>query len=290
MKYITISDLSETIRKNLWKIPRDIDFIVGIPRSGMIGASIISSYLNVPLIDINSFLSGSEPSGGLRLQYFSQNHKKTNKILVIDDTVSSGAAMKKARKKMSDGRGKDLECVYMCIYLEGWGKDSVDLYLEDVSQYTNNFTTYVLYEWNIFQHHTNTMKKFLFDLDGVFCIDPPDERNENEYINYIKNATPLFIPRTRIGGIVTYRLEKNRDATKEWLEKNGISYDLLEMFKAKTWEERNATDISPEKYKADFYKNHNEYNLFIESSEYQAKMIAKMSGKNVYCVETNKLY
>lgn len=108
MKYITISDLSETIRKNLWKIPRDIDFIVGIPRSGMIGASIISSYLNVPLIDINSFLSGSEPSGGLRLQYFSQNHKKTNKILVIDDTVSSGAAMKKARKKMSDGRGKDL--------------------------------------------------------------------------------------------------------------------------------------------------------------------------------------
>ena len=56
MKYITFNNLIETIRKNLWKIPRDIDFIIGVPRSGMIVASIISDYLNVPLMDLNSFL------------------------------------------------------------------------------------------------------------------------------------------------------------------------------------------------------------------------------------------
>ena len=56
MKYITLNDLSNTIRKNIWKIPRDIDFVLGIPRSGMIVASIISSYLNVPLIDIKEMM------------------------------------------------------------------------------------------------------------------------------------------------------------------------------------------------------------------------------------------
>ena len=74
MKYITLSDLSETIRKNIWKIPRDIDCIIGIPRSGMIAASIISSYLNVPLIDVCSFTEGLQPYGGNRLNYFVKKH------------------------------------------------------------------------------------------------------------------------------------------------------------------------------------------------------------------------
>ena len=100
MKYITINDLSETIRKNIWKIPRDIDFIIGVPRSGMIGASIIASYLNVPLIDVDSFLNGSKPWGGLRLEYFTKAHIKTNKVLVIDDTVSSGRAMNEVKNKL----------------------------------------------------------------------------------------------------------------------------------------------------------------------------------------------
>ena len=93
MKYISVSDLSETIRKNIYKIPRDIDFIIGVPRSGMIAASLISSYLNVPLIDVNSFLAGLDPCGGHRLGYFLQNHQRTNRALVIDDTVYGGGAM-----------------------------------------------------------------------------------------------------------------------------------------------------------------------------------------------------
>jgi uncharacterized HAD superfamily protein len=61
------------------------------------------------------------------------------------------------------------------------------------------------------------METCLYDIDGVFCIEPPDERNEEEYLKYIANATPLFIPRTKLGGIVTYRLSKNREITEKWL-------------------------------------------------------------------------
>ena len=288
MKYITISDLSDTIRKNIWKIPRDIDFIIGIPRSGMIGASIIASYLNVPLIDIESFINGFQPWGGLRLEYFTKTHVKTNKVLVIDDTVSSGRAMNETRKKISPFN--DIQFIYTCIYLEGWGESSVDLYLEDIREYTNNFKDIVLYEWNIFQHHPSFMNYCLYDIDGVFCVEPPDERNEEEYINYIKNATPLFIPRTKIGGIITYRLNKNREITETWLKNNGITYGTLTMFNANSWEERNKMGIPPEKYKAEFYKNNDNFKLFVESSDHQAKRIADISNKPVYCVETNKLY
>lgn len=63
-KYITFEDLSKTIRNNFYKIPHDIDFVVGVPRSGMICGSIISEFLNVPLIDCDSFISGVKPSGG----------------------------------------------------------------------------------------------------------------------------------------------------------------------------------------------------------------------------------
>jgi uncharacterized HAD superfamily protein/hypoxanthine-guanine phosphoribosyltransferase len=288
MKYITISDLSETIRKNIWKIPRDIDYIVGIPRSGMIAASIICSYLNVPLIDINSFIAGMPPYGGRRLRFFTSSHKPRNKVLVVDDTVFGGGSMNNAKYLLSNINDKNL--IYMCVYLEGPGKDSVDIYLEDVRMYTNENDKFVLYEWNILQHNEAQMGQCLFDIDGVFCVDPPDERNELEYLSYIKNAIPLFIPRTPIGGIVTYRLEKNRYITEKWLHDNGVSYNELIMFDAMSWDERNKRNIPPEKYKADFYKQHDNYKLFVESNDYQAKRISEISGKPVYCVESNKLY
>jgi hypoxanthine phosphoribosyltransferase len=289
MKYITISDLSETIRKNLWKIPRDIDFIIGVPRSGMIGASLIASYLNLPLIDINSFINGLEPYGGLRLSYFTDKHIKTNKVLVIDDTVSSGRAMNETREKISK-MNSQLQFTYMCIYLEGWGESSVDLYLEDVREYTENFTKVVVYEWNIFQHHQDHMIHCLYDIDGVLCVEPPDERNEEEYINYIKNAIPLFTPTQKLGGIITYRLNKNREITEQWLKNNGIDYEYLMMFNANTWEERNESGITPDVYKGKFYKMNDYFKLFVESDDYQAKRIAEISNKPVYCVETNKMY
>ena len=102
MKYISLSDLSNTIRNNLYKIPRNIDCIIGVPRSGMIAASLISSYLNVPLIDVYSFCAGLKPSGGGRLMFFNkQNNEATNNVLVIDDTVNNGGSMNNVKQMLS---------------------------------------------------------------------------------------------------------------------------------------------------------------------------------------------
>lgn len=275
-----------TIRRNIWKIPHDIDFVIGVPRSGMICGSVVSEFINVPLIDLNSFVQGCEPSGGLRLTLVNDKSENTKpKVLVMDDTVFAGNAMKKAKDKLKPFEDK-YEFIYCVIYMEGLAEKIVDFFLEDV-----RCGTQVIYEWNIFNHHQHIMSRFMFDMDGVFCVDPPDDRiDNNKYIEYIKNATPLFVPRVPVGKIVTYRISKNMEITQKWLADQGIKYGQLIMFKADSTEERNNSGVSPWQMKAKVYADDNNALLFIESDDYQAQMIHQLSGKQVLCVTTNKLY
>ena len=288
MKFVTIADLDKTIRENLYKVPRDIDFIIGVPRSGIIAAGILAEYLNLPLIDLDSFVFGAPPTGGRRLRYNTDSDREKKRVLVLDDTLYSGIANREARKKLESFNDK-YEFIYAVVYHEGRCND-IDFAFEDVRGYTNNFTQIVLYEWNLLQHHEDVSSRFLFDMDGVFCLDPPDERNHDEYIEYIKNATPLFLPKQKIGEIVTYRLSANRGITEKWLEEHGIKYNTLTMFPAQTWDERKDSCVSPAMFKSNIYKKRGWAKLFIESEDWQAKAIYNMTGKPVYCVSTNKMY
>jgi uncharacterized HAD superfamily protein len=206
----------------------------------------------------------------------------------VDDTVYSGLSKVQAREKLSTFT--EYQFIFTAVYLEGPGEQYVDLWLEDLRPYTNGFREIVYYEWNIFHHNEGDMKSFLFDLDGVFCLDPPDERNEEAYINYIKNATPLFVPSTTIGGIITFRLIKNQQITEEWLNKNGITYGFMCMFNGHSWEERHNSGVDSGTWKGEIFKRLPQYRLFIESDPSQAERIHEISGKPVLCVENNKLY
>ena len=284
MKYITFTNLVTDIRNNLFKIPHDIDFVIGIPRSGMIVGSIISEYINVPLIDIDGFKNGEKPRGGDRLGLTQK--KETKKVLVVDDTCNSGKAMKRTKDKL---KGYDYDFIYLVAYLEGKGSDCIDIYLRDVREYTKDFPI-VLYEWNLFHHYPFITQRCMYDIDGVLCTEPPDERNKQEYEEYIKNAIPLFIPTVPIGKIVTYRLSKYINETENWLKEQGIKYGQLIMFNADSYESRQKSGISPEYMKGTVYKNDPNSILFIESDDWQAMNIHQISGKPVLCVSTNKLY
>lgn len=278
--------MAAAVRRNIFKVPHDIDFVIGVPRSGMIPASMVAEFINVPLIDVDSFCAGARPTGGGRLRLV--NRKATSKVLVLDDTVFRGKSMSKTQAKLAPY--KDLyEFIYAAVYLEGRGSDVIDFWFEDVRKYTNNFTQIVLYEWNIFHHIPSIMDYCMYDMDGVLCLDPPDERNVEQYERYIREATPLFTPTVNIGAIVTYRLKRYRDITEKWLRENGISYGDLVMFQAMSWDERNRSGISPEEFKASHYRKSNA-KIFVESNDRQAQRIHDISGKPVLCVETNKLY
>lgn len=227
--------------------------------------------------------------GGGRIRHYNNIHKEnTNKILVVDDTVYNGTSKRIAEDKLK--YFTDYTFVFMAVYQEGPNRNAVDFFLEDVSMYTNNFTQLVLYEWNIFHHNEDIMESCLYDMDGVLCLNPPDERNEEEYLTFIRNAPPLFIPTVKIGGIATYRLNKNSKITEEWLNEHNVKYGTLFTFNANSWEERNATGVGPAEYKAFIYSSSEKFQLFVESDKQQAEIIHKISKKPVLCIENNRLY
>lgn len=287
MKYITLSELASCVRRNIYKIPHDIDFVIGVPRSGMIPAGMVAEFINVPLIDVDSFCAGAQPTGGGRLRFIEKD--RTHKVLVLDDTVFRGHSMNKAKDKLMPYRDR-YQFIYAAVYLEGRGSDAIDFFLEDVRRYTNNFTQIVLYEWNIFHHIPSIMDHCMYDMDGVLCVNPPDERKTEAYERYIEDAVPLFTPKMTIGSIVTYRLERYRDVTERWLKNNGIRYADLRMFASQSWDERNASGIGPARFKAERYREDRNAHLFVESDDYQAQRIHDLTLKPVLCVETNIMY
>lgn len=273
MNYRNIADLNKIILKRLSIIPRDFDLIVGVPRSGMLPANLLSLYLNRPYTDIHSFMNGHIYKAGARGQFF--DIKQFKKILVVDDSVASGTALQECKENLKQLE-TEFDIKYCAVYVIPGKEKSVDYYFETVP-----LPRY--FQWNILNH--TTLEKACFDIDGVLCADPLPEQNDDgeKYIDFILNAPPLFIPGSKIGTIVTSRLEKYRAQTETWLKANNVKYNDLVMLDLPDMEARQkANNHGTHKAKAYMAKP---YVLFVESEYGQAMEINRISKKPVLCTE-----
>lgn len=276
MKYVTITELSSIIRTNLWKIPHDIDLVVGIPRSGMLPANIIALFLNANLSDLDTFIKGGIYQIGNTRKYM-MKHQFIKKVLIIDDSVYSGKTMEEAKSKLGQLEDK-YEFTFMAPIVTSIGKSFVDIYFTIINEKR-------IFEWNLFHHIL--LEKACLDFDGILCCDPEEDDDGPKYMNFLKTAKPLFIPTCKIGTIISCRLEKYREQTQEWLSKYNIIYENLILLNLSSKKERIAWGRHGE-YKGEYFKSNN-YELFIESSLMQAETIAKLSHKYVICLENNSL-
>ena len=273
MNYRNIADLNNIILKRLNIIPRDFDLIVGVPRSGMLPANLLSLYLNRPYTDIHSFLNGHIYKAGARSQFFDISEFK--KILVVDDSIASGSAMVEVKESLKHLESK-FDIKYCAVYIIAGKEKMVDYFFEIVP-----LPRY--FQWNILNH--TTLEKACFDIDGVLCADPLPEQNDDgpKYIDFILNAPPLFIPGSKIGTVVTSRLEKYRKETETWLKANNIKYNDLVMLDLPNMAARQrANNHGDHKAKAYMSKP---YVLFVESEYHQAVEINRLSKKPVLCTE-----
>ena len=277
MNYRSISDLNETILRNLHMISRDIDLIVGVPRSGMMPANLLSLYLNLPYTDVESFINGFIYKSGARKQFFDSSDYK--KILIVDDSIASGSALRECKKNLEHLSLK-FEFEYCVVYATPDKERTVDYALETVS-------TPRYFQWNIFNH--STLEKACFDIDGVLCVDPSSEENDDgmKYREFLLNASPLYIPGSKIGTLVTSRLEKYRNETEAWLKANGVKYDKLIMLDLPDMNARQKANCHAA-HKAKEYRL-KYYNLFIESDLNQAIEINRITKKPVFCTENFKM-
>lgn len=280
INFRSVNDMNQLIKSKLHLIP-DVDYIVGVPRSGMLPATLIALYLGKPLgtteaLGKYSFDTTRRITFGLGREIPAPYRTK---ILVVDDSCFTGYAINKIKEQCS--RHLDMDFIYCAIYVTESSKNMVDFYFDVVEQWR-------VWEWNIMDHLI--LESSCVDLDGVLCIDPTPEQNDdaNNYREFIRTAKPKFIPKHKIKAIVTCRLEKYRTETEKWLKAHNIQYEHLYMLDLPDKATRQKLNMYG-KYKADIYKQTKAV-LFIESSPKEAIEIHSITLKPVYCLSDGYFY
>lgn len=282
MNFRSFQQMTEIVRRNLSRVPVDIDLVVGIPRSGLVPASIIALHRNLMLTDVEGLLSGKGFEPGVRRDKpgLKTDPSSWRKVLLVDDSVMSGGTIRDVRARI-EAAHPQLEVVCCAIIGERPEHEHVDIVF-DVCPRPR------IFEWN-FLHHEH-LTKACVDIDGVLCMDPEADENDDglRYEEFLCNARPYLVPTVPIGTIVSSRLEKYRDATEKWLAKHGIRYNSLELLDMESAEERRRLKPYAE-FKASVYQKHPDYVMFIESEIGQAGRIAEITGRSVICVDEMRL-
>lgn len=281
INFVTFDMLNKMMIKNLHRIPHDVDVVVGVPRSGLILANMIACQLNKPLTDVAGVIGGRLFNSGRTKNKadWVRDFSGVKKILVVEDSADRGISINQAKTQLASIK---VEKIYLAAMVAPRSVQMVDLYFEVVPQPR-------MFEWN-FMHH-GLLNKCCLDFDGVLCHDPTREQNDDgeKYRDFLLNAEPKFIPSRPVGYIVTSRLQKYSKETQAWLRKHNIRYEGLAMLNLESAEQRRALGIHA-KFKAEAYNLLKGTELFIESEPRQANEIAKLTGKDVYCVANSTMY
>lgn len=277
LQYRSASDLNKCIADHLDKVPADVDMVVAVPRSGLLAATMLALYLDLPITDVNGLIEGRVMAGGDRLRWVPA--KDCRKVLVVDDSIYTGTELRKVRAQLTRA---ELACevIYCCPYIHQDRVEDVDVYFEVLQG--NRW----LFEWNKLNH--GMVGAMCVDMDGVLCRDPsPQEDDDGEaYLRFLETAEPKFRPRRKIGWIVTSRLEKYRPQTEAWLKRHNVEYGELHMLDLPGKDQRNGYLAA--KHKATIY-NQTPSSLFIESALWPAQEISRLSGRCVLCTQNSQL-
>ncbi|MFC3607918.1 phosphoribosyltransferase family protein [Stutzerimonas tarimensis] len=282
MHYRSVNDLLTLLGKHLDRIPRNLDLVVGVSPGGLFLARMLAIKLNLPCTDLDTF----ERNGHLEREAVrSYRHepliraREARKVLLVEDS-GSGASMRELATRIAAGfPGKIMT---LAAYAPAGHAEDLDQVLERLDQPA-------MFEWNLMQHPS--LSRACLDIDGVLCVDPTHQQNDDgaNYLQFLRNAQPLYIPGLQVAHLVTSRLEKYRGETEEWLDRHGVRYGQLHMLDLPSAAERRRLKVH-HRFKADVYRSFPDTQLFIESELGQALDIAHLSRKPVFCIESNALY
>ncbi|MGE0451429.1 MAG: phosphoribosyltransferase [Vicinamibacterales bacterium] len=284
MEFKTLTDLRAAIVKGSATLPRDIDLVVGVPRSGLLAANLLALHRNLPLTDVDGLLAGRLLAGGQRERFNRRGEVDSaadwRRILVLDDSLASGTAMRAVREQLAGFPLAD-RLVYGAVYVTPGRESLVDYAFESCRGPR-------FFEWN-FMHHS-ILAMSCVDIDGVLCVDPTADQNDDgpRYRDFLTNALPFHVPSAQIATLVTCRLERYRPETEAWLADHGVKYGQLVMLDLPSKAERLKRRIHAS-FKAEVYRR-THARLFIESNGAQAAEIAALALRPVFCVESGSTY
>lgn len=214
INFVTIEELVSWTKEWIKSFPESYDIILGIPRSGLLVASVIALKLAKPLSTPDLFLD----------HRFWKSNKITDrsnykKVLLIDDSINSGKTMKQYIEMLKSKEKSICVTTGALIILED-RRDLIDLYYAAIPRPR-------IFEWNIL--HQKISSTLACSLEGIICEQCPSDvvHDESRYIHWISNAKPYLVPHYEIDAIISDRLEKYRSYTEKWLSKHNVLYKEL---------------------------------------------------------------
>src|SRR5688572_14461595 len=161
MNYRSIADMNDAIARNLHHIPRDIDLVVAVPRSGLLAGTMIALDLNLPLADLDGFLAGRILAAGRtrRQAGFDNDASQFKHVLVVDDSIRTGKAMAEARSRVTAAH-PETQFTFCAIYGTRDSSGCGSLVFEVVPHPR-------MFQWNVMHHPL--LKYCCVDIDGVLC-------------------------------------------------------------------------------------------------------------------------
>jgi len=225
-KFVTVDQASIWTAEWIKTFPHKYDLIVGVPRSGMLIASIIALKLGKPLttpdlLEEDKYWLSDYVKDQLSLE-------DARHVLLVDDTVDTGVSMSRALEQIRS-TGNNVKVTKAALIIKDEAKSTVDLFHKIIPHPR-------IFEWNILHRkiasYWGKRGRLAIDMDGVLCEDcPPGVDNDDAlYLDWIKNAKPYLIPVFEVDAIVTSRLEMYRQETEQWLREHNVKYGKLCMW------------------------------------------------------------
>jgi uncharacterized HAD superfamily protein len=265
MIFVSYSELAQDIR--IWASSLgSYDVVLGVPRSGMIPASMLALAWNCALSTPELYAKGQVMSGGQR-----DIGKREGRVLIVEDSWNTGRSLKAAQALVPDA---DAAVVYAT-------PDCPIPHYRVIPMPR-------VFEWNVFHHFW--LQQTCMDIDGVLCVDPTREENDDgpKYQHFLQTAKAKWIPTRKVAHLVTSRLEKYRKETVLWLDAHGVKYGQLHMLDCKDARERRRLNLHA-RHKGRVAVE-TQAKLFIESSYRQANEIFHATGIPTLCTDNMVMF
>lgn len=281
-EWVSIRKLAQdSVALATYAASRNYAGIIGIPRSGLMPASIISTITNIPLFVFDRRDNQLRELNNFNYRGLFLHRSNYGKLLVVDDTVGSGGTISRLKPLL---HSKGIQADYCAIYSSTPGTRFIDFcyqILDAVHFLEWNLANSPIVDGTISRGLVNC--GIMFDLDGIIIVDEPFTRKHN--IPY--GRFPYIAPRGKHAiEICTGRRECERKVTEDMLRQLEIKYSKLYMLPDK---------YSPLDIKAiiDHKVKHFVQScckVFIESDPVQAEEIFRMSQKIVICPIIEKVF
>lgn len=278
INFRTYQDLNLAIVNRLVDIKKlNVDLVVGIPKSGMVPATIISTYLNLPLTDVDSYTNGRFYTRSKKITIPVDRENISLRVLLVDDTINTGNAMRNVLKSLPNNSDTITK---FAVYGSPKNKP------EDIDFVCEICPLPRAFQWNLWKH--NEAKNWGTDMDGVLCRDPTKKENDKgeRLIKFYETTDPRFLFTKPIKYIITSRREKYRNITEKWLSEHGIQYQKLIMKP----DHIKGGNASHSEYKAKMITDLGDMHLYIESDQEQAKYISELTSVPIWCTDNQTLY